>query len=122
MSKKYIEVALLQLIESVERAEKVIEKLKIEVAELHEEPKVLTAEESFSKEYHENYCSSDFREGYLDGYRNGQVQGRLERDLEFRPLLEAVENSFCDETEEEDPESMFVIFQAFDNIPSLNKK
>jgi len=55
------------------------------------EPKVLTAEESLKRFQPDEFRStSDFKDGYRCGFDNGKPQGRLERDLELKPLIEAV--------------------------------
>jgi hypothetical protein len=77
-------------------------------------PKVLTAEECLH-EYSGRIEAAD----YIAGFEDGKPQGRLERDLELRPVFEAVE-----EYEEKlgEYESRNAILEAYANIPPLNKK
>ena len=81
------------------------------------EPEILTAGESFDNEYGDEYCGTEFKKGYMGGFKNGHQNGRLERDLELRPVIEVVQEFFTEDSSKgcDDVRDMLA------NLPPLSK-
>jgi hypothetical protein len=89
--KKYYETVILQLRKSIEDGNKVILELKEAIEKSCEEPKVLTADESWENiDY--AFSSMDLNETiYKDGFEKGDKNGQLKQWLNHKELREAVE-------------------------------
>lgn len=128
MSRKYIEVALSKLKDAVDNANRIIIDLERVAGKSCEEPKVLTAEEvvAYMVETYPHLKGNDIfdevgRVMILDFFNKGHQNGRLERDIELRPLLEAVLNLYL--KADHDGVSTYTqqVFDEFDNLPPLTK-
>ena len=83
------------------------------------EPKVLTVEECFKK-YSIRQMEKDFAPGrdyFHFGFGDGKGQGRLERDLEVRPVVKAIQKYQNDDSIEFHESG---IFEALENLKPLN--